>query len=460
MRRLLVILSLFATLLAAAWISGWPGGLLDEASGSTSQTLCSKVFVSGLDPETVFREHLLPEPGMWLIAWAVRRDVDRARREVRASIGGLFPRRAIFAEGRGCTLEYPGYAPPADLASAPTVPALRPPIAGDSIVAPSNPALVVALDAAFADPRHEGLNTKAVVIVHDGQVIAERYAPGYGPDTKLLAHSITKSVVNALAGVLVREGRLAVGERAPVKAWQGTNDPRGFITIENLMRMNAGFGFDEGGGSSAATQIWFRHPDTAGAAAEAKLLSSPGKRWGYSSRSYALLARIVQDRVGGSPQAMRDFAYREIFGPLGITSFTPEFDASGTMMGGQASLATPRDWARFGLLYLNDGVIAGHRILPEGWVHWSTTPTPGTGYGAGFWLNTTDDMIGEWGFRWGLPGAPRDAYMARGYMGQYIIVVPSAKLVVVRFGQSHGKGAGIESAGALVRSVIAALAAK
>jgi CubicO group peptidase (beta-lactamase class C family) len=275
----------------------------------------------------------------------------------------------------------------------------------------------------------------------------------------LLGHSITKSVVNALAGVLVRDGKLSVTEKAPVSDWQSPDDGRKAITIENLLRMNAGFGFDEGGGASIATHMWYGEPDTADFAASAELQTAPGTRWGYSSRNFTLLSRIVGDRLKANPQAFRDFAWRELFGPLGMSSFTPEFDSAGTFMGAQASFATPRDWARFGQLYLNDGVVAGRRILPEGWVKWTTTPTLGTGYGAGFWLNNTDDVIEPWGMRWGIPGAPRDAFMARGYMGQYIVIVPSAKLVIVRFGQTHGKGAGIESVGALVSSVVEALKA-
>jgi len=459
MRRLSVTSLVIVAMLALSWITGYPGALLDEAAGTTSQTLCTKVFVSGLDPDDVFNEHLLPEPGMRLIAWAITRDVDRTHREVRTRIAGLFPRRSVYAEGRGCTLTYPGFAEPDALPVPTPAPALLPEIAGPDVVIAANPSIAAAINQAFDETPGEPLRTKAVVIVHDGHVVGERYATGYTPQTRLLSHSIAKSVINAMAAVLVRQGKLSINEHALRPEWGAASDARGTITVENLMRMNAGFGFDEGGGSSAATQLWYRQPDTARAAAQARLIWPLGSQWGYSSRSYALLSRIVEDRVGGTPQAMRDFAWKEIFGPLGMTSFTPEFDASGTYMGGQASLATPRDWAKLGLLYLNDGIVGGQRILPEGWVKWSTTPTPGSGYGAGFWLNSTSETIAQWGFGWGIPGAPSDAFMARGYMGQYIIIVPSAKLVVVRFGQSHGKGAGIASAGALVKSVVAALAA-
>jgi CubicO group peptidase (beta-lactamase class C family) len=126
-------------------------------------------------------------------------------------------------------------------------------------------------------------------------------------------------------------------------------------------------------------------------------------------------------------------------------------------MGANAMYATPREFARFGLLYLDGGVVGGRRVLPEGWVEYSTRATKGTGYGAGFWLNNTSAPLAEWGTNWGIPGAPRDSYMARGYLGQYIVVVPSADLVVVRMGQSHARSGDLASVGVLVRNVVEAL---
>lgn len=451
MQRVFVTIGLVIVLSA---FTGGPAGLLNEASNATSEIVCTSVFVSGLQPDDAFRKQLRPEPGMGAIAWGIRYEVDHEKREVRSHVFGGFASRATFQEGRGCTLVF-GDAHPAALRTQPPAPSVLSEIAGPGIIVSGNPMVRAAIDKAFEEPGGPPRATAAVVVVHDGRVIGERYASGYGPGTPLSGHSLAKSVVNGLIGVLVREGALDVTRVAPVAEWRGAGDPRGRITIDDLLRMDAGFGFDEGTGPSIASHMWYTQPDTAHFAASASL-STPG-RWGYSSRSYAILSRIVGEAAGGGPQGMNDFAHREIFDPLGMRTVTIEFDASGTMMGAYSIMATPRDWARFGLLYLNDGSIAGHRILPEGWVRYSTKPTLDTGYGAGFWLNTTDKKIPVWGFRWGLPGAPEDTFMARGYLGQYIVMVPSENLVVVRFGYSHARAADMESVGRLVHETISAL---
>src|SRR5579872_1320978 len=252
-------------LLAAVGLEGCalgPGALLDQASGSTSQQVCSGVFVSGLAPDSVYQTVLRPEPGMAAIDWALRYQVDRTRREVRTRIAGAFASRSVFRDGRGCTLVRHG-PPPQALRATRAEPALLPDIAGPAPVAPQSAALAAAIDAAFAEPGIGGPRaTEAVVIVHDGQVIGERYAPGVGVDTPLDGHSLAKSVVNALIGVLVRERRLDVQARAAAPEWGG-DDPRAQITLADLMRMDAGFDFDEGRGASTAGQMWFASDDIA-----------------------------------------------------------------------------------------------------------------------------------------------------------------------------------------------------
>jgi hypothetical protein len=205
-----------ALLGVAACVAG-PGGLLKEATGRVSQTLCSKTFVAGLAPDDVYAEHLRPEPGMGLISWAIDYDVDRDARDVRTSVFGVIRSRAVHTDGRGCTLVYENRTEPAPLSPLAHTPPLQAEIAGPDVVVPGDPALRAALDAAFAEPGGTARRTQAVVVLKGGQVIAERYAEGIGPRTPLLSHSIAKSVVNALTGILVRDGKLGLNEIVPLE---------------------------------------------------------------------------------------------------------------------------------------------------------------------------------------------------------------------------------------------------
>jgi len=434
------------------------------ATGSVSHTLCSQTFVGGLDPDQVYAETMRPEPGMGLINWLLRYQVDTSRGEVRTAVAGGFENRAIYRQGLGCVLVHESDTERLSAGVTPDPPAapLLPEIAGPSLVEPENDALRAALDRAFAEPDQPPWRwTKAVVVVHDGRIVAERYAPGYGIDTPLPGNSATKSVVSALIGILARDGQLAVMQPAPVPAWSDPGDPRHAITVDELLRMTSGLPLDEyRGGWDRASRMWFLESDQAGFAETASLDAPPGTVWNYSDGSYAILARIIRDRVGGSAADVFRFAHRELFDPLGMRSVTVEFDATGTPVGSRSMLASARDWARFGVLYLNDGVVGGQRILPEGWVAYSSSQTLDTGYGAGFWINVTDREISQWGIQWGMPHAPRDTFFAFGYLGQYVVIVPSAHLVVARFGITHRRGFDTATVGQLVADVIAATAAQ
>ena len=198
MMQMAAVMSLFAC-------ASGPSDLLREATGSVSQTLCSKTFISGLAAKDVLRDHLLPEPGMGAIAWALRYAIDRENKQVRATVFGGSARTAVYTSGRGCTLTYPGVAAPTALTSLPHTSARLPEVADAAVVAPEDPRLVAALDAAFAEPASgPPRNTQAIVVVHGGRVIAERYAAGIGPETPLLSHSMAKSLVNALIGEIGR----------------------------------------------------------------------------------------------------------------------------------------------------------------------------------------------------------------------------------------------------------------
>ncbi|MGI8437878.1 MAG: serine hydrolase domain-containing protein [Chthoniobacterales bacterium] len=431
--------------------------LLRIATGSVSSSVCAGVFISGLDPEQVYREEQLPNPGIAKLNWALRYTVDRARREVSTTILGRFRSRAVYREGFGCHLV---------LGDSPLIidraipPVAIPEVEGNvpPLVEAIDPRLSPALDAAFAEIDPRGWRqTKAVVVLRDGKLIAERYAPGYGVNTAIWGHSLTKSVTNALIGILVREGKLKVDEAAPVAAWQSPGDPRRGITLDQLLRMSSGLPPDETNDTiTLATRMWFLEPDSVAFAASQRLAAVPGTQWAYSNLGYALLSGVVRDAAGdGEPGRTLAFIQKELFQPVGMQHATLEFDSAGTPEGNGFMFATARDWARFGQLYLDDGLVQGRRILPEGWVKYSVRPTLDTGYGAGFWTNLKKDgEIPYWGIEWGLPSLPTDTYFGRGALGQYIVVVPSKRVVVVRLGLSHDTSTGI---GKLAASILETL---
>jgi len=411
------------------------------ATGLVSHTLCSDAFVSGLDPDQVAAEMLPGMPGIRSLLPLLGHHVDRTRREVSASVAGLFTSRAVYRPGIGCTLVFPGYADAAAAPAAPVAPDIEPrlgAIAGPGVVEPADDRLRRALDRAFADPPDGHVQgTRAVVVVHADRIVAERYAAGYGIDTPLLGWSMTKSVMNALVGILVRRGRLSLTGPAPVPAWRDPADPRHAITVEQLLRMTSGLALDDiNNGFDPSSRMLYTEPDMAAYAERFTLVARPGRRYHYSNLSTLILSRIVRDAVGGRPEDVLRFAGRELFGPLGMRGVTLEFDMAGTPVGSTYGYATGRDWARLGLLYLRDGVVGDARILPEGWVEWSAKWTPGSrdGYAAGFFTNRG---ASDGGIRRILDGMPPDAFYAAGTQGQRLVIVPSARLVVVRLGRTR-----------------------
>jgi hypothetical protein len=334
----------------------------------------------------------------------------------------------------------------------PKEPPLLDEIAGPAVVEPSDSGLKAALDHAFEEPATPPFRrTKAVVVVHDARVIAERYADGIGIDTPLLGFSMAKSVVNALIGIMTQKGLVSPSLPAPIAEWHGASDPRREIEVEHLMRMTSGLALDEtNSGFDASSRMVYLHDDTAAFATRAALIAPPGTRWAYSSPTTQLLARIIREGVGG-PEKTLAFAWRELFNPLGMRNVTVEFDAAGTMLGSTYMLASARDWARFGLLYLNDGMIGGKRILHEDWVDFCAAATLGTDYGAGFWTNRSEHEHAKARVRLGVP---RDAFFASGDLGQRIVIIPSQRLVIVRLGDSVDPTGDMRGLARLVKEVI------
>lgn len=299
------------------------------------------------------------------------------------------------------------------------------------------------LDRAFSDTAtnyEDRKNTRAVVIFHRDQLIAERYADGFDATTPQNSWSMTKSATSALIGILIRDGRLNIQDQAPIPEWQSLGDLRRQVTTEDLLFMVSGLEFNEGYEGdpvSDVNRMLMNSRDLAAFASSFPVTAEPGSRWAYQTASSVLLGRVIRETLADD-DAYYHFAQRELFNRLGARHSHYQADGAGNYVGGAFLYATPRDWARFGLLYLDDGVFAGRRILPEGWVEYSTTPTSASlearAYGAQFWLNTRGEN--QW-----MPAVPEDAYAARGHYGQSVIIIPSRQLVVVRMGQTFDPGA-------------------
>lgn len=432
------------------------------ATGFVADILCSETFVSGLDPQRTFNETTDAMPGTGLIAWAMDYQVDRIRKDVTVTLFGLGRSRAVYREGLGCTLDHGVGIAVVEPPATDKQPALLPEIAGPGIVPPQSPSLAAAIERAFAEPvqppyRH----TRAVVVMKRGRVIAERYADGIGPQTPLLGFSMTKSVVSALIGVLVRQGKLKLEGPAPVAAWKDPGDPRHVINVDHLLRHTAGLALGSSLQASLLSafepvnRMKFVESDMAAYAETIPLETAPGTVWNYHDGNILILSHLIRGAAGGTPEDALRFVRRGLFAPLGMRDIVLQLDGSGTIEGSTEMLASARDWARFGQLYLNDGVAGGKRILPEGWVNYSATATPNAwvGIGAGFWTNQGDSFGANFRVE---HGWPRDAFFAKGTIGQYTIVIPSEQLVIVRLGRSPNTPPQADGVFDLVRDVVAA----
>jgi CubicO group peptidase (beta-lactamase class C family) len=272
--------------------------------------------------------------------------------------------------------------------------------------------------------------TNALLVVHRGRIVAEGYGAGVGPDDQQPSWSMAKSMLHAAVGVLVRQGRLSVAQRAAAPEWAADGDPRAGITLDQLLHMTAGLRFAEDyvdADVSDVIKMLFQPgaDDTGAFAAAFPLDHLPDTVSNYSSGTSNIISRMIRDMVGPH-DAYGRFLRAELFDRIGMASATPKFDSSGSWIASSFCSCTPRDFARFGLLYLRDGVWDGQRLLPEGWVDYGRTPAPAQptdtdrGYGAHWWL-LRDDL---------------GTFYASGYLGQYIFLVPALDLIIVRNGET------------------------
>lgn len=428
-------------------IDNWPGLRIAGriGSGFIAHILCSEIFVSGIDPADTYNAYIASNRLLGPLGVAIRTDVNHQRQEVQATVGGLFHSRARYAGETGCRLVRDAsderLVDELLAMSTRAAPAEEPPV-----VPPEHPMLSATLDAAFVEPAvGPPLRTRAVVVMREGRVIGEKYAPGIGPQTPLLGFSLTKSVTNALLGVLVQQGRLRTQDLAPIGSWRRSNDWRSAITIDQLLRMESGLAWYEtlgAAGMDSATRMLWSEPDFVAFAENRSSDFAPGAYWRYSSGDTMVLSQIIHQSAGGDRFASLRFAREALFEPLGLRSARLSIDRGGAMVGAFGMFATARDWARFGALYANDGMVGDRRILPPGWVDYSASVSPRApfGYGAHFWTmrSKTEDVAD-----WMSAGIPADSLIAIGYFGQMIIISPAKKLVIVRLGVAPGGSAAV-----------------
>ena len=441
-RNLILILASTTALSALALTAARARDVPKVAIGFVANVVCTETFVSGLDPARVFAETTSAMPGVGLISWALDYRVDRARKDVTVTLFGLGRSYAVYrGESLGCHLDHGGAVVDISVPAPEVKAALLPDIAGPSIVAPQTPPLAAALDRAFAEPDKSTLrNTRAIVVMKDGRVVAERYAAASvsirrcsdspPPIGDLGARRHPRAQGRTEAARAGADCSVARRRRCKARHHARSSDPS--------HRRPCAWQFAAG---VAGVRAGAGQPDEihgieyGGLCGEHAAESTPGTAWNYHDGNTVILSHVIRQASGGSASRMMRFARQELFDPLGMRHVTLEFDASGNAEGSSQMLASARDWARFGQLYLNDGTAGGKRILPEGWVKYTATPTPTAwvGQGAGFWTNLGDSFGATYRTE---HGWPRDAFFAKGTIGQYVIIVPSERLVIVRLGRS------------------------
>jgi CubicO group peptidase (beta-lactamase class C family) len=408
------------------------------AAGYKASFLCSGMFNAGLTQAQIapdefdraYRE--MREPLKGLAA-----DIDPAARTVSVRFAqDMPPRIAAWRPHLGCT-NLPIGAGAESVALLPRLAAAPPRRSFDALPWPTGEAgarssraapaaLTQAVASAFDRKTYgDGSETTAVLVVKDGRIVAERYRAGFGPHTPQRTWSVAKSLAAAVIGAAVQDGLVDVKAPAPVPEWRTPGDPRRAITLENLLHMSSGLYAEAAG--NRTDMVYFGGTAVSERATGMPLEAPPGRRWSYANNDTLLAVRALRAAIGDDRRYLA-YPFTELLWKIGMSRTTPETDWRGDFILSSQVWTTARDLARFGLLHLNDGVWNGERVLPAGWVRYVTTPAPvqpqgeGPGYGAQWWL---------YGPAHGLPAG---TYAARGNRGQFVMVVPERRVVIVRRG--------------------------
>lgn len=401
---------------------------LNILSGFAAKNVCSCTFLAGRNLKSI-------EAGdnNFLPVFYARNEINFKEKSASSSLLGLKKRTAVYRDGIGSVLlsensteAFPDIPRPERV----FLPGKLPYPYGNQEPAEPNDlnvdrqAMQAAIEKAFGGEGKNIKKTRAVLVLHKDGLIAEKYAPGFSKDSKLLGWSMTKSITNAVLGVLEKQGGISPDQDNLFKEWE--NDERSTITLNNLLQMNSGLEWKEDYTSlSDVNQMLFIKSDMPKVQLDKSMTGKPDHSWNYSSGTTNLLSRFIREQFKTHREYI-DFWYRELIDKIGMNSMTIETDLKGNFVGSSYGWATPRDWAKFGLLYLNNGTWNSEQVLKESWVRYSAKPTKGSKgeYGAHFWLNAEGKY----------PNVPKDMLSCNGFQGQYIFIIPSKNIVIVRFG--------------------------
>ncbi len=431
LKRLLYIILL--GILAILFIYAWPR--VPIITAFAAKGMCSSVFIADKDPERIYAEDLSFFP----ISLA-KTSVDYEERSVTATVFGLARRKAVFRDGLGAVivLDTPEAQLMAESFSIPD-PGYR----QDTIPWPKGDVLPgilpegvnylkleAILEEAIDPPGTEPLKkTLGVAVVYDNVLIGEKYLYGYGAHTEFHGWSMTKSLTNAMVGILVGKGMMDVTAPVDIPEWK--DDARSLTTLEELLHMNSGLKWVENYFTiSEATIMLMQSDDMFSFVVGMPSEHPPGTNWKYSSGDANLVSGLIRMAMDGD-EDYHLLPYAGFMHRIGMLNTLIETDAAGNFVSSSYSYGTVRDWARFGLLYLNNGVFEGDTIIPPEWVEYSRQAVPNSDgqYAASFWLKESNPMND-------LKDVPGDIFFADGFLGQRIYIVPSKKLVVVRTGYS------------------------
>jgi CubicO group peptidase (beta-lactamase class C family) len=417
-------ISALAILGLGGWIVIARQDELQLASAAAAKIVCSNVFMAKRDVDAILRGDLLAlgHP----IFRLMKIDVNAVDRSVDAGLFGLVAeRRAQYVEGRGCTnvLNDRSWERPAapQLSPATDADALWP--AGEKVQLSDNSRL----QAAVNDPVLQGPGMRAIVVVHDGRIVAEAYGQGFTASTPLLGWSMTKGITAALVGMAIKDGKLSLDQKHLFPQWAG--DARSDISVADLMAMSGGLQWNEDQGLlTDPGRMEYLVRDAAAFARDRALVAAPGTTFQYSSGESVLLTRLWQNAIG---EAALSYPRERLFNPLGMTSAVIEADEVGTFLGEGFLYASAHDWARFGEFLRLGGEWNGEQLLPAGFVDYMRSPVASSDEGQG-------PVYGR-GQLWlarglGFDDLPADTFMLAGHLRQVIAIIPSRKLVILRMG--------------------------